>query len=193
MFGNVLDLAGNKTAAVKTGTTNDYKDSWTIGFTPSLVTGVWVGNTDNSPMLKVAGSLGAGYIWKDFMDQSLAGQPNEPFRMPPGTVRAPICLGQRVTDVFYADAVPRTCPPALAPSREWRGYVPPDMLPILRAVQAAQAAEAARGGRGKESATLPAWLSRTSRPETTSCRPRRMPGRSGGLTRCWRRRAGGGW
>ncbi|HEU5317856.1 MAG TPA: PBP1A family penicillin-binding protein, partial [Chloroflexota bacterium] len=78
-FGNVLDLAANRTAAVKTGTTNDYKDSWTIGYTPSLVVGVWVGNTDNSPMLQVAGSLGAGYIWKDFIDQTFAGQPDEKF------------------------------------------------------------------------------------------------------------------
>jgi 1A family penicillin-binding protein len=147
MFGNVLDLAGGKTAAVKTGTTNDYKDSWTIGFTPTLVTGVWVGNTDNSAMLQVAGSLGAGYIWKDFMDQTLAGRPNETFTMPPGAVRAPICPGQRATDLFYADAVPRACPPVLTPSRDWQGYVPPDMVPILRAVQAAQAAEAARGVR----------------------------------------------
>jgi len=91
MFGNVLDLAGNRTAAVKTGTTNDYKDSLTLGFTPSLVTGVWVGNTDNSAMLQVAGSLGAGYIWKEFMDTALRGQPNEPFPVPQGVVRARTC------------------------------------------------------------------------------------------------------
>jgi 1A family penicillin-binding protein len=91
MFGNVLDLAGNRTAAVKTGTTNDYRDSLTLGFTPSLVTGVWVGNTDNSPMFQVAGSLGAGYVWKEFMDTTLRGQPNEPFPTPPGIVRARTC------------------------------------------------------------------------------------------------------
>jgi membrane peptidoglycan carboxypeptidase len=91
MFGNVLDLAGGRVAAVKTGTTNDYKDSWTLGFTPSLVVGVWVGNTDNSPMLQVAGSLGAGYIWKDFLDQTLAGQPIERFVQPPGLTRTRVC------------------------------------------------------------------------------------------------------
>jgi membrane peptidoglycan carboxypeptidase len=139
MFGNVLDLSGQasgqRTAAVKTGTTNDYKDSWTIGFTPSLAAGVWVGNTDNSAMSQVAGSLGAGYIWKDFMEFALAGKPNEPFQMPPGAVRAPICAGQRATDIFFEDAVPRACPPILTPSREWQGYVPPDMLPMLRYIQ----------------------------------------------------------
>ncbi|MGH2371129.1 MAG: hypothetical protein ACRDI2_23370, partial [Chloroflexota bacterium] len=103
MFGSVLDLAGGRTAAVKTGTTNDYRDSWTIGFTPSLVTGVWVGNTDNSPMLKVAGSLGAGYIWKDFMDTTLQGRPNEPFRMPDGAVRARTC---GIVEVIFQGSSP---------------------------------------------------------------------------------------
>ncbi|HEU5317622.1 MAG TPA: PBP1A family penicillin-binding protein [Chloroflexota bacterium] len=136
-FGNVLDLAAApdtrtiRTAAVKTGTTNDYKDSWTIGFTPSLVTGVWVGNTDNSAMLQVAGSLGAGYIWKDFIDQTFRGQPDEKFPMPPDAVRAPICPGQRATDVFAADGVPRACPPTLVPSREWQGYIPPELAPYM--------------------------------------------------------------
>ena len=91
MFGTVLDLAGGRTAAVKTGTTNDYKDSLTIGYTPSLVTGVWVGNTDNSPMYQVAGSLGAGYIWKEFMDTVLKGKPNEKFDIPAGVVRTRVC------------------------------------------------------------------------------------------------------
>ncbi|HET7770481.1 MAG TPA: penicillin-binding transpeptidase domain-containing protein, partial [Chloroflexota bacterium] len=137
MFGNVLDLAPApdtrtvRTAAVKTGTTNDYKDSWTIGFTPSLVTGVWVGNTDNSPMLQVAGSLGAGYIWKDFMDSTLRGLPNEAFRMTPDAVRAPICPGNRQTDLFAVDGVPSRCPATLVPSREWQGYVPPELAPFM--------------------------------------------------------------
>jgi membrane peptidoglycan carboxypeptidase len=103
MFGNVLDLAGGRVGAVKTGTTNDYKDSWTIGFTPSLVTGVWVGNTDNSEMLQVAGSLGAGYIWKDFMDRSLQGQPIERFVQPPGVTRMRVC---GVTDLLLAGSTP---------------------------------------------------------------------------------------
>ncbi|MGI8423870.1 MAG: transglycosylase domain-containing protein [Chloroflexota bacterium] len=130
-FGNVLDLAGGRIAAVKTGTTNDYKDSWTIGFTPSLVTGVWVGNTDNSAMLQVAGSLGAGYVWKDFMEQTLRGQPSQPFRMPADAVRAPICPLQRATEIFAIDAVPKSCPPTLVPGREWQGYVPPELAPFM--------------------------------------------------------------
>ncbi|MBI3973405.1 MAG: PBP1A family penicillin-binding protein [Chloroflexi bacterium] len=105
MFGSVLDLAGGRVAAVKTGTTNDYKDSLTIGYTPSLVAGVWVGNTDNSPMLQVAGSLGAGYIWKEFMDTTFKGRPIERFEVPSGATRGRICSG---TDLFMPGTTP-TC------------------------------------------------------------------------------------
>ena len=123
-FGNVLDLAGGRTAAVKTGTTNDYKDSWAIGYTPSLVAGVWVGNTDNSPMLQVAGSLGAGSIWKDFMDQTLAGKPNQPFPVPADVTWAPLCAEKPAVDVMIGGP-PGSCPAPLAASPEWRVGLPP--------------------------------------------------------------------
>ncbi|MCA9982108.1 MAG: transglycosylase domain-containing protein, partial [Anaerolineales bacterium] len=64
---NVLELPGGRPAAVKTGTTNDYRDAWTVGYTPQLVTAVWVGNTDNSPMDAVPGSRGAAPIWHAIM------------------------------------------------------------------------------------------------------------------------------
>lgn len=91
MFGTVLDLSGGRLAAVKTGTTNDYKDSLTIGYVPSLAVGAWVGNTDARPMLQVAGSLGAGTIWKESMEAFLKGRPNETFAQPPGVIRADVC------------------------------------------------------------------------------------------------------
>jgi 1A family penicillin-binding protein len=103
MFGDELDLAGGRTAAVKTGTTNDFRDSWTIGYTPSLVVGTWVGNTDNSPMLRVAGALGAGAIWTEFMDQALKGRPNERFAVPPGLSRTRVC---GVTDLLITGSSP---------------------------------------------------------------------------------------
>jgi len=60
MFGypSVLDLPF--AAAAKTGTTNDYRDNWTLGYTPDLVVGVWVGNADYSPMVNTTGVSGAG-------------------------------------------------------------------------------------------------------------------------------------
>lgn len=71
---------GNRPVAAKTGTTNDYKDAWTIGYTPSLVAGVWVGNTDNSKMSTGAdGSVVAAPIWNEFMKRSLGDGPIETF------------------------------------------------------------------------------------------------------------------
>lgn len=60
-------LVLDRPAAAKTGTSNDFKDSWTVGYTPDLVAGVWVGNNDNTVMDGVAGSVGGGLIWNSFM------------------------------------------------------------------------------------------------------------------------------
>ncbi len=79
-----LWLGNDRPVAAKTGTTTDYRDSWTVGFTPQLVTGVWVGNSNNDPMEHVPGSLGGGPIWHDFMLAALEGEPTMPFVEPPG-------------------------------------------------------------------------------------------------------------
>ena len=54
-------------AAAKTGTTNDFRDNWTVGYTPGLAVGVWTGNTDNSEMIDVSGLSGAAPLWSDYM------------------------------------------------------------------------------------------------------------------------------
>lgn len=61
-----LYISGKKVSA-KTGTTNDYKDAWTVGFSEKYVVAVWVGNNNNKPMHRIAGSLGAGPIFKRIM------------------------------------------------------------------------------------------------------------------------------
>ncbi len=61
-------------AAAKTGTTNDFRDNWTVGYTPGLVTVVWTGNTDNSPMIDVSGLSGAAPLWADYMQAVYADQ-----------------------------------------------------------------------------------------------------------------------
>lgn len=81
--GGSLSISG-KTVAAKTGTTNDYKDAWTIGYTPSLSAGVWVGNNDGKPMNKVGGSMAAAPIWNYFMKNALTTYPNEQFQRPSG-------------------------------------------------------------------------------------------------------------
>ena len=67
--------------AVKTGTTNDNKDAWTIGYTPSMTVGVWVGNNDNVPMKKGGAAL-AGPIWNEVMSYALKNLPVETFDKP---------------------------------------------------------------------------------------------------------------
>jgi len=79
---NFLTLP-NRPVAVKTGTTNDNHDAWTIGYTPSLVTGVWVGNNDNQAMKVGAdGSVVAAPIWNNYMKQVLGNTPAEQFNKP---------------------------------------------------------------------------------------------------------------
>lgn len=88
-FGDVLNIS--RSAAVKTGTTQSYRDSWTLGYTPSLVVGVWVGNNDGRHMDKIAGSIGAAPIWKDLMEHFLAGTSVENFEEPLGITKLTIC------------------------------------------------------------------------------------------------------
>lgn len=72
MFGANSPLRLSRPAAAKTGTTDDWRDNWTVGYTRFLVTGVWAGNADGRPMKKVSGVAGAGPIWHDFMAGVLA-------------------------------------------------------------------------------------------------------------------------
>lgn len=79
---NYLTL-GDRPVAAKTGTTNDYKDAWTMGYTPSIVTGVWVGNNSSKEMKRGAdGSVVAAPIWHDYMQKILGNTPVEGFKKP---------------------------------------------------------------------------------------------------------------
>lgn len=72
----------NYQVAAKTGTTENYRDGWTIGYTPSIVVGVWVGNNDNTPMEKEPGVVLAGPIFHDLMERILPKYPKENFQLP---------------------------------------------------------------------------------------------------------------
>lgn len=93
-----LDLPGGRPAAVKTGTTNDSRDNWTVGFTPDIVVGVWVGNADNSPMVGTSGITGAAPIWNQVMTAALQGKPAQQFPVPPGVGQATICADYGTAD-----------------------------------------------------------------------------------------------
>jgi len=79
-------------AAAKTGTTENFRDAWFIGFVPQLVTGVWVGNDDNTSMKGVAEVAVCPRIWKEFNLQALAGEPALDFPKPEGLVNIRICV-----------------------------------------------------------------------------------------------------
>jgi len=89
-----LNIPGHQTA-VKTGTTNDKRDNWTVGYTGEVLTVVWVGNNDNSPMSQVAsGITGASPIWHKIMLLLLKDQPAQKFTPPTGgenLIAVPIC------------------------------------------------------------------------------------------------------
>ncbi|MFP4321343.1 MAG: penicillin-binding transpeptidase domain-containing protein, partial [Anaerolineales bacterium] len=108
--GSALNL-GARPAAAKTGTTTDFRDNWTVGYTPNLVTGVWVGNADNTPMDNVSGISGAGPIWNQFMRAVLQGQPYLSFDVPEGITRAQVC------------AVSGLLPTPDCPQRRWEWFI----------------------------------------------------------------------
>lgn len=75
---NLLTFPGHD-VAVKTGTTNDFKDAWTIGYTPNLVVGMWVGNNDNKPMVRKVSGFIVGPMWNEFMQYALQKLPAASF------------------------------------------------------------------------------------------------------------------
>ncbi len=116
-------------AAGKTGTSQDYRDAWFVGFTGSLVTGVWMGNDDGSSTKKVSGSNLPTEVWSRFMRSALAGQPAIPL---PGA-------GSNWRAVPPADVAPSPqgplpdagggVPVAAAPSSGWFGTPAPQPPP----------------------------------------------------------------
>jgi len=119
MFGSnsVLNLPFQ--VAAKTGTTTDFRDNWTLGFTPDVAVGVWVGNPDNTAMEGTSGLTGAAPIWAEFMQEAvnyLTGGNPTTFARPSGVVEKVICqisgaepsqyCDKQRTEYFAADQLP---------------------------------------------------------------------------------------
>ncbi len=132
-------------AAAKTGTTNDFRDNWTVGYTPRLVVGVWTGNTDNSEMIDISGLTGAAPLWSDYVQAVygdgalrtvLGNDRPEQFSPPQGLERRSLCnLGsvtEGATDCsrdgeewFLVDETPEAPTPAPAePQVAWEELDP---------------------------------------------------------------------
>ena len=120
MFGTNSVLNLPFPVAAKTGTTNDFRDNWTLGYTPDLVAGAWVGNADYTPMVNTTGISGAAPIWSQFMQYAVPyltnGHPSW-FTQPAGIVEETICSlsgtmpsqwckGGTRTEIFDSDQLP---------------------------------------------------------------------------------------
>ncbi len=103
-----LNIPG-KTVSVKTGTTNDFRDNWTIGYSPNYLVAVWVGNNDNSPMQGlVSGITGAAPIWHDIMKNLLENKPLESIARPGDVIQKNICATSGL--IPTPDGTPNRCP-----------------------------------------------------------------------------------
>jgi membrane peptidoglycan carboxypeptidase len=94
-------------AAVKTGTSQDFRDNWTVGYTSDYVMGVWAGNNNDSPMINVTGVDGAAPIWHDSMLLAEGGRPITDFHNPGGLVRNTVSYPEGITTTdWYLKGVP---------------------------------------------------------------------------------------
>src|SRR5471032_2844074 len=97
-------------AAGKTGTTSDFRDAWFVGFTPDLVTAVWLGNDNYSRMNESFGGNIPARIWARFMKAALAKTPKHDFVLPAGEVRKVTLCGSGKPEVFLVGTEPaHTC------------------------------------------------------------------------------------
>ena len=142
-FGADSPLCLSRPAAAKTGTTSDWRDAWTVGYTPYLAVGVWVGNSDNRPMRELPGLRGAAPIWHDFMEGVFAdealqevlkvrGQPLRwKFPRPEGLEEAEIC---DLSSLDYGPECPRMVKELFiegtVPDESERGTVKLRVLPL---------------------------------------------------------------
>jgi len=105
---SALTIKG-KIVSVKTGTTNDFRDNWTIGYTPRFVVATWVGNNDNSPMSNLAsGITGAAPIWNKIMSHLLKDKLQETLKHPVSLIQKKICSTSGLLP--QPDSTPNACP-----------------------------------------------------------------------------------
>ncbi len=128
-FGSNSALKLSRPAAVKTGTTNDFKDAWTVGFAPNLSAGVWAGNTNGTKMRTGAdGSIVAAPIWRQFMEDVLKDMPVEQFaKATPMTSKSnPYVAGAQLPDKEIKLCRPSmklataACPPDLLVTKTYK-------------------------------------------------------------------------
>lgn len=124
--------------AVKTGTTNDYRDAWIVGYTPSLVVGAWAGNNDNSPMEKRVAGFIVAPLWNEFFLKAFEKIPNERFISPapiPRSVKPALRGVWYGSDVYEIDRFSGKLASELTPEEAIIERVTPNPHEILHWVQ----------------------------------------------------------
>jgi membrane peptidoglycan carboxypeptidase len=187
-FGPNSPLKLSRPAAVKTGTTDDFRDNWTLGYTSQLVTGVWVGNADNAPMRGTTGITGAAPIWHDFMEEALKPLPVDPLPAPSGIERVAIarttgalwtedCADVRVEEVFAPGTAPKQrCVPTPASGIPTPAGAGTPGTPIGTGTPAATAGTGTPGSSGASGSSAATGApATTGTPGTRAAAPTSMP------------------
>ena len=100
-------------AALKTGTTDNLQDVLAIGYTPTRLTAIWMGNSDNSEMYGISSALGPGILWRDYMKVVTGGLPPDDFKRPAGIVDRVVCVNPALTGGNGSGKLPGpNCPPS---------------------------------------------------------------------------------
>ena len=130
----IADSVGRE-VAIKTGTTNNYKDVWTLGYTPDLVVGAWAGNNDNHPMNDAISALIITPVWGAFMSQVAKDFPPEDFKTPPPvpTEIKPVLRGVWQGGVsYFIDTVSGKVATQYTPAETKKEVVFPNIHSILQ-------------------------------------------------------------
>jgi membrane peptidoglycan carboxypeptidase len=133
-FGLNSPLQLSRPAAAKTGTTNSWTDNWTVGYTPQVVTGVWAGNADRSPMIGVIGVTGAAPIWHSYMERAfhILKLPVERFVQPGNVIPSSQCTQPNSSTLSYGAVdleVSGDTPMCSLPDRGYAPYPCPTQAP----------------------------------------------------------------
>jgi len=134
VFGTNTPLVLSRPAAAKTGTTEEFRDAWTVGYTPNLAAGVWTGNNDNTPMSQGAdGIFVAAPIWHAYMERALADLPvedfNKDYTLKGSSSTKPEINGKLLTEgekikicTVSGKLATANCPPGVVQEKEFKSY-----------------------------------------------------------------------
>ena len=124
IFGQWTNIG--RVAALKTGTTDNLRDVYSVGYVPTLVTGVWMGNSNNSEMSSVdfSSAMGPGQLWRDYMKEALADTPATDWERPADIVTMNIVSAPGATGGYGSGLLPSALSPFTTPENFVKGKVP---------------------------------------------------------------------